>query len=437
MATKLVNKGQGIYEVTTSISGKEWQACQDKALKKLVANVQIKGFRKGQAPLELAKEHIDPMDLNNEAINVALPKMFDDCVKEHSLRPFVSPQVKIEKFEKDELGVTFEVTVYPEVTLGAYKDIHLELAKATVSKKEVDETINKLLEDNAELVLKTEAAEKGDTVIFDFKGYVEGKEFEGGSSDNYSLVLGSNTFIPGFEDQLVGVTSETKKDVEVIFPEQYIKDLAGKKAKFACMIHEIKTKKVPTMSDEFVKTLNIKDVTNEAQLVEYEKAQLLAKKAQTNKQVYIESLINEICKNSTVVIADAVIAREAETLKQDMIKQIEQNGLTIEQYKQITGTDDKALEEQFKTRAKGELVTMVVVDKIAQTENLIISRAELDKFYEDTAKMYGMKAEEVKKVYSAQEGQIVSNLMNQKIINFLEANNSPKTTEVKEKKAAK
>lgn len=425
MATKLVNKGNGIYEVTASINGKVWADAKDKALKRLASNVQIKGFRKGQAPLDLAKERINPQDLGNEQINVVLPKLFDDSCKENKLRPFVAPEVKVTKFSDTELEVVFTITVYPEVKLGQYKDIHLAQEVPSVTNAEVDEAIAKLLEDNSELVLKEGAAEKGDTVVFDFKGYIDGKEFDGGSSDNYSLVLGSNTFVPGFEDQLIGVTSETKKDVEVTFPDQYIKDLAGKKAKFACMIHEIKTKQSPKLEDEFVAGLKITDVNTVKALKEYEEKQILGKKAKDSKNKYMQDLIDQICKNSEVVIADAVIESEAKSLKENMIQQISQNGLTFEQYKEITGMDDAKLEVEFKGQAKNELVATVVVDKIAQVEGLIVSQKELDEFYENSAKMYNMKVEELKKMYASQQQQLVSNLLNRKILNFLEANNAP------------
>ena len=442
MSEKAINKGQGIYEVKAAISGKEWKDAQDKALKKLVKNVQIKGFRKGQAPLEMAKQHINPSELMDEAINTALPEMFESALKENSLRPFTSPSVNVTKLSDTELEVVFTITVVPEVKLGQYKDIHLKLEASKVTEEEIKASLDKLLEDNSELVLSEEPAKLGDTVIFDFKGYIDGKEFDGGSADNYSLVLGSNSFVPGFEDQLVGVTPETKKDVAIKFPEQYVKDLAGKDAKFVCMVHEVKTKKVPELNDEFAASLEIKDVATVADLKKHQEEVLLGNKAKDAKTHYLQEVINEICKNSEVVIADAVLENEAHASIERTKQQIEQNGLTYQQYLEILGLTEEKLHETAKENAKHELTSMVVLDKIAEVENLLISKKELDEFYENTAKMYGQKVEDVKKMYQPHEREIVSNLLNQKIVNFLEANNAPAVEgaakeEVKEEKPAK
>ena len=431
MSEKAISKGQGIYEVKSSISGKEWKDAQDKALKKLVKNVQIKGFRKGNAPLELAKEHINPTELMDESINTALQPMFEKALKENNLRPFTSPSVNVTKLTDDELEVVFAITVVPEVKLGQYKEIHLKQEAPKVSKEELKASIDKLLEENSELILSEEPAKLGDTVIFDFKGYIDGKEFDGGSADNYSLVLGSNSFVPGFEDQLVGVTPETKKDVAIKFPEQYVKDLAGKDAKFVCMIHEVKTKKVPELNDEFAASLNIKDVATVKDLEKHQQEVLLANKARDAKNAYLQEVINTICKNSEVVIADAVLENEAKASIERTKQQIEQNGLTYQQYLEILGLTEEKLLETAKENAKNELTSMVVLDKIAETENLIISRKELDAFYENTAKMYNQKVEDVKKIYASQERNIATNLLNQKIVNFLEANNAPLGAEVK------
>ncbi len=425
MKKELLNKGEGVYEIVATLEKDAWTAAREKALKKLIKNVQIKGFRKGQAPESMARNYVDPNKLINEAINIAIPGMYDEAIKEFKLTPFTHPDVEVTDLTDEGLTVKFSVTVYPEVKLGQYKDIHLEYNEPKVSAKEVKESIDKLLADNAELVLTTEPAKEGDTVVLDFKGYIDGKEFEGGSADNYSLVLGSNSFVPGFEEQLIGVTAETKKDVLITFPEQYVKDLAGKPAKFVCKIHEVKTKVVPELNDEFVETLNIANVKTVDELKKHQKNKLFGEKARNAESDYLQRLINTICENSEVVIGDKVLEAEARNTVERTKAQIEQNGLTFEQYLEILGLTEEKLLETAKNNAKNELTSQVVLSKLAEVENLFISRTELDKFYDDTAKLYGMDVAEFKKKYSEQEREIVSSLANQKIINFLKANNSP------------
>lgn len=423
MATKLVEKGNSVFEVSTRVEGEAWKEAQDKALKKLCEKVENKGFRKGKAPVELAKDRINPADLINEAINGSLQKAYVDALTENKLQPFTSPEVNVTNVDDNGYDVTFVVTVVPEVTLGEYKNIKIALDPVKVSKKDVNLEIDHLLEDNAELVLKEGAAEKGDTVVFDFKGYIDGKEFDGGSADNYSLVLGSNQFIPGFEDQLVGVTSETKKDVLVKFPEQYVKDLAGKDAKFVCMIHEIKTKKKPELTDEFVKELKIENVNTVAELEKYEKKEVETRLLNQAKQKQFSELIEAIIKNAKVEIGEKVLDNEVAAMREETIGKIQGQGLTFEQYKEITGMDDEKLNENFRKDAKIRLEEYLVLNKIAQVENLIITNKEIEDYFEQIANTYGMKVEDVKKTLGNDTNRIASNLLNNKISRFLIANN--------------
>ena len=433
MATKLIDKGNGVYEVTTSINGKDWSDAQDKAVKKLAENVQVKGFRKGKAPLNLAKERLTGGQVFEEAMNIALPKMFGDVVAEHKLNVFYRPDVRPTKVSPSELEVVFTIVTYPEVKLGKYKGIDIPLEKVSVSENEVKVGVDHLKEENAEWVLKNdEPAAKGDTVVLDFKGYVDGKEFDGGSADNYSLVLGSGSFIPGFEDQLVGAKPESKVDVNVTFPDKYVKELAGKKAKFVCKVHEIKTKKYPEIDDEFAKGLNLPGVSDVKTLKEHVKTDLLHQKENQAKDKQFSDILKAIVDGATVTIAPQVIASETEAVKKDMINQITQNGLSYEQYKEITGMNDAQLDEQFKTQATSRLTQYLVLNKIGEVEKLVIAQNELDDYYSNLANMYGMKVEEVKKALGANEARIKEQLIQGKIERFIIANNTKE-----EKKADK
>jgi len=288
---------------------------------------------------------------------------------------------------------------------------------------------------------ENEPAALGDTVVMDFKGYVDGKEFEGGSADNYSLVLGSNQFIPGFEQQLVGAKPESKMDVEVTFPEQYVKELAGKKAKFACMIHEVKTKKYPELDDEFAKGLKIADVIDMKSLEAYEEKQVYDKKLTDAKNKQFSEILNQITKNAKVTIAKQVIDGEAEQVRKEMENQITQNGLNLEQYKEITGLTDDQLQVQFRTEAETRITQSLVLNKIAETEKLVVSNDEVKDYYDNIAKQYNMKVEDVVKALQPQEDRLRQQLIQGKIERFLVANNADeevKAEKVKvEKKEAK
>ncbi|MFA6755177.1 MAG: trigger factor [Bacilli bacterium] len=423
MATKLIDKGNAIYQVTTEVNGKAWKDAQDKATKKLCENVEIKGFRKGKAPLEMAKQRLSNGQIYEEAMNIVLPDMFSDVVKEHNLKPFYRPDVKPTKVSNDLLEVEFTVICYPEVTLGNYKDIKIPLGTFDVKKDEIDAAIDHLKNDNAEWVMKDGAAEKGDTVVLDFKGYVDGKEFEGGSAENYSLVLGSNQFIPGFEEQLIGSKTDEKIDVNVTFPEQYVKELAGKKAKFACKIHEIKNKKFPEINDEFAKSLNYPGVTTVVELNKYEKDQLMRQKESQARDEQFNKLIEKITEGSKVVVAPQVIESEAKSMKEDMIKQISQNGLTYEQYKEITGMDDEKIDAQYKVNAEKRLSSYLVLNKIGEVEHLVVTEDDINDYYGQMAKQYNMKIEDIKKYLEPQRNQLASQLEQGKIEKFLIANN--------------
>lgn len=449
MKTELKKLENSQVEVLAEVKGDDYKKAEEKALKKLASRLNIKGFRKGKAPLNIAKDHISKGELINETINESLNPAYQEAIKEHSLRPIAQPEVNVVDFKEDELiKLSFKVSVEPEVTLGEYKGINIPIKVEEVSEKEIDEAVQNVLNNNSELVLKEGPAEKGDTVVLDFKGYINGKEFDGGSAENYTLVLGSNQFVPGFEDQLVGVTSETKKDVIITFPEQYIKDLAGKEAKFVCMIHEIKTKKVPELNDEFAKSLNLENVASVEDLRKYEQKVLETRKLNQAKNVQFQELINKIVEDSKLDLPEVLVTNEVNAMKQQFLSQLEQSGLTKEQYKEITGNDENSFEAEYRKDAETRLKQELVLNAIARQEHLTITKGDLDDYYANVASQYSMKVEDVKKVFARNEAQIVSNLFNQKITRFLSANNleeekkevndeSPKTEEQKEEGESK
>ena len=292
---RVVNKlEKSKVEVICDVEEKVWKEAQEKAFKKLAKNLELKGFRKGSVPEQMARKHIDQGSIFNEGINSMLQPAFEEVLKEEKLQPFARPSVDVTKVSDTELQLKFIIVLAPEVKLGTYKGLAVKKAAVSVTEKEVKEAIDKLVAQNASLTVKEGPAAKGDTVVMDFVGSVDGKEFEGGKADNYSLELGSNQFVPGFEDQLVGHKAGEEVEVNVTFPEQYVPELAGKKALFKCTVHEVKEKVTPTLDEELIKELNIPDVKDEASLKEYEKKTIKA-----SKEAKAQSdALNEVLENA-------------------------------------------------------------------------------------------------------------------------------------------
>lgn len=405
-------------QVDVVVDEKSWKDAQEAATKKLCKEVQVDGFRKGNVPEAIARRHIDQGKMLDNAINSLLPDIYREIIEKDKVEPFAQPQVNVTKISDTNLEVQFIIVTAPEVELGTYKGLKLGKKEAKVATKEVEEEIASLLKENASLVLKEGAAELGDTVVFDFVGTVDGKAFEGGSSQNYSLELGSHAFIPGFEEQLVGVKAGEHRDVKVTFPEQYTPELAGKAAVFACDVHEVKAKKLPELSDEFVKELNRGVETVEA-LKESTKKNLVAKKEQDIKREFLEKLYSKIAEGSKVEIPEEMIKEQAENMKKDMTQRMAQSGLTLEQYLQFTGQKEEDFQAQLEKDAKKDITNYFILEAVSKKESLELTDADVEFEYAKLAEQYNMKLEDVKKALEKQNDQFRHNLKMTRIEEFL------------------
>lgn len=405
-------------EVHVVVDEKSWKDAQEASTKKLCKEVQVDGFRKGNVPEAIAKRHINQGKMLDEAINSLLPSIYREIMEEEKIEPFAQPQVDVTKISDTNLEVKFVIVTAPEVELGEYKGLKIGKKEVKVSAKEVDEEVEKLLKDNASLVLKEGASEMGDTVVFDFVGTVDGKAFDGGSAQNYSLELGSHQFIPGFEEQLVGVKAGEHKDVNVTFPEQYTPELAGKAALFACDVHEVKAKKLPELNDEFVKELNRGVETVEA-LKESTKKDIQARKEQESKREFLEKLYEKIASGSKVEIPEEMIKEQAANMKKDMEQRMAQSGLTLEQYLQFTGQKAEDFEAQLEKDAKKDITNYFLLEEVGKKENLELTDADVEFEYAKLAEQYKMKLEDVKKALEKQNAQFRHNLKMTRIEEFL------------------
>ena len=406
-------------QVDVVIDEAKWKAAQEASFKKLAKDVQVDGFRKGNAPEALVRRHIDQGKLLDDAINSLLPEAYREALEKGKLEPFAQPKVDVTKLSDTNLEVRFLVTTAPKVELGQYKDLEIGKKEAKVTAKEVDAAIEDLRKQNASLVLKEGAAEKGNTVVLDFSGSIDGKKFDGGTAQNYELELGSGSFIPGFEDQLIGIKAEEHRDVKVKFPEQYTPELAGKDAVFACDVHEVKSKKFPELNDEFVKELNIKGVETVDALKESKKAELLANKERESRREYLEKLYAQIAKNSKIEIPQEMIDEQAEAMKKDMVNRMSQSGLTLENYLQVLGQKEEDFMAKIKEDAKKDITNYFILDKIGEVEKIEVGDADVEFEYAKLADEYKMKVEDVKKALSNQLDQFKHNLRMTRVENEL------------------
>ncbi len=406
-------------EVLVTVDKKTWEDAQAKAFKKEASEVTIPGFRKGKAPDNMVKNKVNQAKVMDRAINDLLPSLYDEVLKEEHIEPFMRPDVNVTKISEDGIEVKFSIVTFPEITLGAYKDLAIGKEEVKVTAKEVNEKIDELLKNNASLVVKEDAAEKGDTVVMDFVGTIDDVAFEGGSSENYELELGSNSFIPGFEDQLVGVKAGEEKDVNVTFPENYTEELKGKAAKFACKVHEVKAKKLPELNDEFVKEQNIKDVNTVEEFKAFKKTELLNNKKAVARNEYLGKVLDKIAEGATISIPQEAIDTQAAQRKQDVVQQMKQSGLTYEQYLGFVGQTDEKFMETLKDQSAKSIRNYLIIDAVAKAEKIDITDKDLEEEFKKLSEQYHMPLENVKKALEAQLDQFKDNLRGQKAEDIL------------------
>lgn len=410
-------------ELILSFEGEEWKDANKKAFDKLAKEVEVPGFRKGHAPENLVRQKIDHARVINDAIDMLLQPAYETALDEEKIMPFARPNLEITKVTDDEMEAKISIIVAPEVELGQYKGLHVEKTAVEVTPEEIDAEIAKLASDNAELITKTGEAALGDTVVIDFVGYVDGKAFDGGAANNYSLELGSNSFIPGFEDQIVGMKENEEKDIQVKFPENYVPELKGKDATFHIVLHEVKEKKVPAINADFVSELAYDGVETVDQLKTKVENDIRARKEQDAKNAYYEALVKLIRDGSKITIHPQIIHDEVEAMKENFANQVQQNGLTLEQYYQITGQTPEDVESKMAVDAEINIRSVLALEKIAEVENLHVTQEEVDFELAKIAQQYSMEIEKVKEILKPQMSSFARDIQNRKISEFLLANN--------------
>jgi trigger factor len=406
--------------LTVEVSAETVSKGLDAAFQKVVKTVNVPGFRKGKMPRGMFEQRFGVESLYQDALDILLPEAYGNAIDETGIEPIDRPDIDIEQMEKGkELIFKATVQVKPEVTLGEYKGLEVEEFDTNVTDEDVAKELETLQSRQAELVVKEEGtAALGDTVIIDFDGYVDGEAFEGGKAENHSLELGSGSFIPGFEEQLVGVAAGESKDVEVSFPEEYhAAELAGKPAVFKVTLHEIKGKELPALDDEFAKDVDDEVETLDA-LKEKIKNRLVDSKKHEAEHHVRDSLVEQAAANATVEIPEVMVQSETNRMLQEFEQRLQMQGMNLELYFQFSGQDENALREQMKEEASNRVRVNLTLEAIAKAENLEATDEDVNAELEKMAGMYNMTVDSIKQALGGLDG-IKSDLKLQKAVNFL------------------
>lgn len=415
---------KSMMEVKVTFTTEEWKDAQEKALNKLAKQVRIDGFRKGHVPKQMVKARLGKGAILEEATDMILQKNYSGILLDNDIHPVGQPEVKIDEISEDVLKLTVNAPVAPTVELGQYKGLDVKKAQVKVTKKEIEAELKNYQNQFAELVIKEDGkVENGDTVVIDFEGFKDGVAFEGGKGENHPLEIGSGSFIPGFEEQLIGMGVGEEKEIEVTFPENYqVADLAGQKATFKVKVHEIKSKVLPEIDDELAKDINVDGIETLADLETYTKEQIRNRKQNEAEAKFSDDIFNAVIENTPLEVPDAMI----ETELQQMIREVEQNlsqqGLTLDLFQQLTGKTLDDMKAEMREQAEKRVKFNLILSEIVKVENIEVSDEEVDEEIKEIASYYGREFDEVKKLFEGQQVQIKNDLATRKAVQLIKDN---------------
>jgi len=401
MTAKWEKTGTNDGVLTFTIAQAEIQKGLTTAFNKVKGNLNVPGFRKGKVSRQVFNRMYGEEALYEDALNAVLPEAYEAAVKEAGIDPVAQPKIDVDSMEKgQDWVINAEVTVKPEVKLGDYKELTVEKQDREVTEEDVDARIKREQEAQAELVIKEdEAAENGDTVVIDFEGFLGEETFEGGKGENYTLELGSNSFIPGFEEQLVGTKAGDSKDVTVTFPEDYqAEDLAGKEAVFKVTVHEVKAKELPELDDEFAKDVD-DSVESLAELKEKYRAELTESKEKAAEDAKDEAAIRQAVENAEIVeLPHSMVHDEVHRSMDEFLNNMQRQGISPEMYYQLTGSTEADLHTQFEGEAETRVKTNLVIEAIAKAEGLEATEEDIENEIKELSEAYNMPVDQIKRV---------------------------------------
>ncbi len=424
MSLQVENLEKNMAKLTIEVPASEFEKALQSAYNKQKKSISVPGFRKGKVPRQMVEKMYGPEIFYEDAANELIPTAYEEELKNCDLEIVSRPTVDIVQIKKGENFIfTAEVAVKPEVTLGEYKGMEVDKTSTRVTQKEVEAKIKEEAEKNARTVtVEGRPVQDGDEVILDFEGFVDGEAFEGGKGENYPLTIGSGSFIPGFEEQLVGAEAEKEVEVKVTFPEEYhAEELKGKDAVFKCTVHEIKVKQIPEIDDEFAAEVSEFDTLDEYKADV--KAKIKEQKENEGKQKKEDQAVEKAVANATMEIPEAMIDEQVRQMVNEFAQNMQYQGISFEQYCQITGMTLEKIQEETRPQAVKRIETRLVLEAIAKAENIEVTEERLDEEIKKMAESYNMEADKLKELMGEEEKkQMMEDIAVQDAVTFLVEN---------------
>ena len=424
MEAKMEKIDVNVVKFEVKVEADKFKEALTRAYKKNIKKFNVPGFRKGKVPMNVVKKYYGVEVLLEDAVNFSIEGSYAEALKENNVRPVDFPKVEVVQAEEGkDLIYTAEVIVYPEVELGEYKGLNVEKKTYEVTEEEVSAKLKEMQEKNARVEVKEGAIENGNIAVIDFKGFIDGVAFEGGEGHDYSLEIGSGSFIDNFEEQLVGAKAGDKVEVNVTFPESYGKEeLNGKPAKFEVEVKEVKAKELPVLDDEFAKEVS------EFETLEALKEDTTKKLEEANtaraEREYEEAILRSVVENAKMDIPAVMVEQEIDRMVQNLAQRLQYQGLTLEQYFQFTGTDAEKMRASMKENAETKVKTELVLEALQKAEKMEVLDEELKEKASEVSKLYGANDEKmVELLLQNQREALVADVMTSKVINFLKENN--------------
>ena len=390
---------KNVHEIEIKLTT-EWEKCLDNAFKKKSKEVKVDGFRKGSCPKDIyiKKFGIESlyMDAVDEAVGIGYKKALDD----NKYSPIIEPKVDIKNISATEIEFKFTIIEKPEITLGEYKNLGIKKETAKVSKEEIEEEIKRMQDQIADLVVKEKGTvENGDTAIIDFKGTVDGTPLEGGSAENYSLEIGTHSFIPGFEEGLVGHKTGEIVTLNLKFPEDYVENLKGKEVTFEVKINEVKVRVLPEINEDFFKDLGYENVKTKAELEEVIKENIKKEKETKLADEHLDKCLDKACENMKVTINDEIVDDEIHRMIHQYEQQLKMQGLDLHKYFEITGDSEEGLHKKMEGEALKRVQYRFLIEAVAEKEKIEFTKEEIDAKAKEMAENYGISVDELIKAY--------------------------------------
>ena len=421
MSVQVENLEKSMAKLTIEVAADEFEAALNKAYQKSKNKINLPGFRKGKAPRAMIEKMYGAGIFVEDAANIIIPDAYESAATESELEIVAQPEIAVEQAEKGKPFIfTASVAIKPDVTLGDYKGIEVEKKEAEVSEDEISAEIDRVRESNARMItIDDRATQDGDTVVIDFDGYVDGEQFEGGKAEDYTLVLGSHSFIDNFEDQLVGKNIGDDVEVNVTFPEQYqAEELQGKPALFKVKIKEIKVKELPELDDDFAQDVSECDTLDAYK--EEVKSKLVKTKEDDIKREKEDAVIEKIIENATMEIPEQMVNAQTRQMTQEFAQRLQSQGLSLEQYMQFTGLTPQKMQEELKPQALKRIQSRLVLEAVVEAEKIEATQEDIEKEIENMAKMYQMEADKLKELVGEEEKkQIALDMAVQKAVEFV------------------